>query len=362
MSEYLYGCFEKLSIVDPDLTQTLLSCLEKKNKPFSREDLDAAEEDILWAFVQDIELGEMAAKGYAALIGDASPERVGIYRDVLHRACEKGLNLGRMMALYWVPVLKYGNSDCLERFPELVRAMLAKGEYLLKKPLDYLSLLLERENHAAVTAFMGLLQDVFSRDLPYKESLALARAIPQSVSSFSPEKQSWQVSQIRRIARADVSLTAPFLTALEKGLGLLSEQGLKTFVTLGLERFARSEPAGRKFLSLESRPGTDACKELLVTVSPAQIKHLVEPLSPETPVRGCLCVPFCRAPNLFPQKNAADLLGRKTYLSSGSCLPILKHWRKIRICKCLVKLESAFYRFGTFDLIWDVPSGIAAVR
>ncbi len=352
MSEYLYGCFEKLNIVDPDLTGKILATLEKRPKILSREELDAAEEDILWAFVQDIELGETAANGYAALLGDASPERVKTYRDMLHRSCEKGLNLGRMMALYWVPVLKYGNPDCLDRFPKLVRVMLAKGEYILKKPLDYLSVLLERGNHAAVTAFMGLVQDVFSQELPYKESLSLARAIPQCVSSFSPEKQSWQVSQIRRIARADVSLTAPFLTALEKGLALLSEEGLKTFVSLGLEKSARSESAGRKFLSLESKPGMDAYKELLITLSLSRIspdlnRYLRARTGSGLSVRSLSAVPKI----FFPEDQKMPLVcsdGKHIYLPDHLC-QCRTLAENTEFCKCLAKLESAFYEFGTFD-------------
>ncbi|MGE0085693.1 MAG: nitric oxide reductase activation protein NorD [Desulfococcaceae bacterium] len=346
------NCFEKLRIVDPDLTGKILAALEKKPKTFSRADLDAAEEDILWAFVQDIELGEIAANGYSELIGDASSERVAAYRDVLHISCEKGLNLGRMMALYWVPVLKYGHQDCLDRFPELVRVMLAKGEYILKKPLDYLSVLLERENHAAVTAFMGLLHDVFSQELPYKESLHLARAVPDSVSRFSPEKQSWQVSQIRRIARADVSLTAPFLTALEKGLVLLSEEGLKTFVTLGLEKSERSESAGRKFLSLESKPGMDAYKALLITVSLPRIsaqlnRYLRARTDSGLSVRSMSSVPKI----FFPEEQKMPLVcsdGKHIYLPDYIC-ECETVAENTGFCKCLAKLESAFYEFGTFD-------------
>ncbi len=348
-----YGnCFEKLRIVDPDLTAGILSALEKKPKTFSRADLDTAEEDILWAFVQDIELGEIAAKGYAEMIGDASQERLNAYREVLHGSCEKGLNLGRMMALYWVPVLKYGLPDCLERFPELVRIMLAKGEYILKKPLDYLSLLLEKQNHGAVTAFMGLVHDVFSQDLPYKESLHLARAIPETLSRFSPEKQSWQLSQIRGIARADVSLTAPFLTALEKGLVLLSEHGLKKFVTMGLEKFARSESIGRKFLSLESKPGMDAYKELLVTVSLPQIRAQLNSYLRARTGSGLSVRSLSSVPKIFfPKEQKMPLIcsdGKYIYLPDHIC-QCQTPAENTEFCKCLTKLESAFYEFGTFD-------------
>lgn len=342
--------FEKLSIVDPELTEKILARIEKKKNKVTRADLFFIEEEILQAFCQDTELGEIAAEGYSLLVGDVPEDRLAVYRDEILRGCAKGLNLGRMLARYWVPVLKYGSEDCVGRFPHLLRVLLAKGEYILKKPLDYLSLILEKKQEAL--SIMGLYTDVFSRNLSYKESLHLARVLPQSVQMLPEEKQNWQISQIRRIARRDISLLLPFLNALEKDLYLLSEKGLKTFVTRGMEKFDRSESLGRRYIALESGLGRDDYKELLVTVSLPKIRAQLNRYVQARTGSAVSVRPLSSlSRSCFSEEEPAPLVcsdGKSIYLS-GHISEFDSLEENLEFCKCLCKLESAFYEFGTFD-------------
>ena len=132
---------------------------------------------------------------------------------------------------------------------------------------DYLSLLLADGFHATAAAFLGLLNDLFSRDLPYKECLFLARAVPETIGALPESKRNWQISQFRRVVRTDAGLAHPFMSALGEKLHLLSEDGLRRFVTAGLDAFARRPEQGTGFLSLASKQGRDAYQALLVTVT-----------------------------------------------------------------------------------------------
>jgi len=56
-----------------------------------------------------------------------------------------------------------------------------------------------------------------------------------------------------------------FLTGMDKGLGLLSNETLADFVGRGLERYYQNQDHGYKFLALESKTGLDAWDLLRAT-------------------------------------------------------------------------------------------------
>lgn len=344
--------FERLEIIDPELSGKVTAILSAKRSRIPREMADMLEEETLWAMVKDIELGYLVAEGYAGLVGEVSEGRLARYRDRVRDAGEKGVNLCRMLARYWVPVLRHGDDDLVDRFSRVVGVMRKKGEYTLKKPFDYLSLLLAEGCHATASAFLGLLYDIFSRDLPYKECLFLARAVPETVGGLPEQKRNWQISQFRRVVRADVRLAHPFMDALAEKLHLLSEDGLRRFVTAGIEAFERREDQGANFLSLASKQGRDAYQELLVTVALPEIRgrlnrYLQARTGTGVSVRPLSSMPGSAMAGLSePPLVISD--GRWIYLADEiSLFPRREENRDLY--KCLVRLESAYTEFGTFD-------------
>ncbi|MDM8537211.1 VWA domain-containing protein [Desulfobacterales bacterium HSG17] len=281
-----------------------------------------------------------------------SQDRLDKFHEVLHVSCKKGLNLGRMIAVYWVPVLKYGTGDIVDRFPNLLVFMLKHGEYTLKKPLNTLSSFLESKETGTALAFMGLLYDTFSQELPYKQSIHLARLLSESMGELPDEKRNWQISQIRRIMRTDYLLANPFINALKKCLYLLSEDSLRFFVTQGLEKFKNNESLGIKFLSLESKMGMDVFQELLVTISLNQIRAQLNRYLKARTGLGIAIKPFSAMPKSFYQSETSPPFicsdGKFIYLPDEiSAFPTKKE--NLDLYKCLTKLESAFYEFNTFE-------------
>ncbi len=343
---------DRLEIIDPELSNRISCLLSEKNVPIPPDLVAMLEEETLWALLKDIELGYLTAEGFAHLLGEVSLERIETYRDTIRQAGEKGLNLARMLARYWVPVLRYGDDALVRRFADVVEVMRKKGEYTLKKPFDYLSLLLESGSHATAEGFLGLLIELFSGDLPYKECLAMARAVPETLAGLPASKRNRQISQLRRAAREDVRLVHPFMTALGENLYRLSEDGLRRFVTAGLAAWERSEDEGLGFLSLASKQGADAYNDLRVSVSLSEMRgYLNQYLAARTgmgiSVRPLSAIGGSALAGLSaPPFVLSD--GRRIYLADEiGMFPERQENREMY--KCLVRLESACYEFGTFD-------------
>ncbi|MDM8537212.1 hypothetical protein QUF70_10695 [Desulfobacterales bacterium HSG17] len=59
--------FEKLRIIDPDLTDSLMAIIKKKKTSISFHETELLEQETIWGMCQDIELGTLIARGYASL-------------------------------------------------------------------------------------------------------------------------------------------------------------------------------------------------------------------------------------------------------------------------------------------------------
>jgi nitric oxide reductase NorD protein len=347
---------DQLMLIDPELARKTKRTLSEKKEPLTAQEAAMLEGEAVNALSHDIEYGETVIQGLARLIVRGKPERIEKYLEVTKAAAQKGLNLARMIARYWMPVLIYGDRDMLERFPAIVQILLKKGEYTLKKPFDYLSRLLENGSHQTSLSFLGLLADAFSQELPYALSLKLARLLPQSVNEFPEVKKNWQISQLRRVVREDVALTAPFLKSMETSLHMLSEDGLRRFITMGLEKYEKNKSLGLKFLSLASKLGIDVYQELLVTVSlPRMREGLNRYLQARTGLRLSVR-PLSTLPgHAFSNETTHSLVcsdGQFIYLADDIC-HFENQAANRRLYKCLTRLESAYYEFGTFSFDLD---------
>jgi hypothetical protein len=342
---------ERLEIIDPELSGRVAGILSAKRGRITGEVAALLEEEALWAMAKDIELGYLVAEGVARLAGEASPARLARYREMIRYVGEKGVNLGRMLARYWVPVLRFGDDDLVARFGRVATVMRKKGEYTLKKPFDYLSSLLEDGRHATAAAFLGLLHDIFSRDLPYKDCLYLARAVPETVAGLPDSRRNWQISQLRRVVRAEVQLVRPFMAALAEKLCRLSEDGLRRFVTRGLDAFERSGDEGLRFLTLASKQGIDAYDSLLVAVSLGEVRSQLNRYLKARTGMGISVRPMSSLPGSatagLPAPSMVLSNGRWIYLADEISL-FSDRTENQRLYKCLARLESAHYEFGSF--------------
>ena len=66
----------ELSVVDPDLAETVIAGLKKKNSQMAAQHIAMLVEETLWALSQEISFGHSVAIGYVGLIEEVSTEKI----------------------------------------------------------------------------------------------------------------------------------------------------------------------------------------------------------------------------------------------------------------------------------------------
>jgi hypothetical protein len=220
--------------------------------------------------------------------------------------------------------------------------------------------------------------------LPYRHALHLTHLLSRALDNLSPAKRSWQLDALRRVLAVDPSLADPFLEAFPAGLDRLRPEALDAFMDRGLARFRRDPDGGRRFLALESRSGVEAWRELRVSVSLNEVRSPltrylqartglplgIRPLSelpggfqpPKIPLHPPLQKGDFSASPPFAKRGQGGFLPTEAprVVSDGNTIYLPAETDRFpdraenrRLLKALVRLESAFYEFGTFDADLD---------
>lgn len=339
---------DTLGEADPELADRLARAGEKIPADRTAELL----EDTLWALSMEPSFGRAVGAGLAALAPVVSAERWNQYRTLVRDAGNSGPTFGKIMAEALVPVMKSEAPGLVEQFLETVRILTLKGTYTLPRPLSTLTRLLAAKQTDAAAAFLDLLAEVFSKALSYNRSLQLTVVLAKAPLSFFFSRRAWQIRCLTRVCRTNQGLAEPFLEGMEKGLGLLSEEALNRFVEMGLARFSENPVRGRRFFSLESKLGADACSELQITAALSQIQEGLNRY-----LRARTGRPLCVRPlSALPQaifSGPEDLLtvfsdSRAIYLPET--IGVYPHRSdNVGLYRLMVRIEAGLHEFGTFD-------------
>lgn len=342
---------KELAVADPDLAAHLAGHLGEDDLAALSLHLDEFTDDVTRALAQESSFGLALALGYIDLLRSA-PGQLQTYRRYVRQFGEKGPALGKIMADHLAPVLTLDDPAIFENFLNAIEIMLQKGVYTLYGPLKTLDLLCGLKDKESLNAYLELLADTFSLDLTYKQCRPFTYSLPTAVAGFAPQKRAHQTQELRRVIRTDFKLSDNFLEGLTKGLSLLSPQSLHEFVALALEKYKKNKKLGAKFLSLESDSGVDAFAAMQVTVSLSQvlpsIHHYINARTgypvPVTPLSS-LSETGPRAENERPWI-CSD--GKTIYLIDEIDYFADKQ-KNAALFKSLVKLETGFFEFFTFD-------------
>ncbi|NJL59530.1 MAG: hypothetical protein HC887_07685 [Desulfobacteraceae bacterium] len=301
-----------------------------------------------WLALQEESFAYAAAQGFLQLSSEAEQ-----YKSLLMSAAENGPTLARIMAVHLVPVLR---NDFCEQFLSVLDVMMSKGTYTLDTPFHTLSELLNIKDKNAAYHYLELLRAVFSQEFSYNQSLKLIHLLPKAVLSYSPRNRIRHIQALKQIVTADVRLADPFSDGMEKGLALLSEDALNYFIRLGLEKYRRKPESGIRFFLLESASAIETCAMLQTSAALPQVQQRLNrylhagthiPLS----VKSMSYLPE------LSKKNEEFWVcsdGRYIYLPDEIAL-FSNQADNIRLYKCLIKLEAAYYEFHTFG--FDFGSG-----
>ncbi|MCF8080278.1 MAG: hypothetical protein K9K88_13455 [Desulfobacterales bacterium] len=338
---------DMLGEADPELADRLARAGEKMPADRTAELL----EDTLWALSMEPSFGRAMGTGLAELAG--APAGVWKrYRALVRDAGRHGPTFGKIMAEALVPVMKSEAPGLVGQFLETVRILTRKGTYTLSRPLSALTRLLDAGQTDAAAAFLDLLNAAFSADLSYNRCLQLTVVLSKAPFSFSFSRRVWQIRALKTACGIDPTLIEPFLEGMEKGLAMLSEASLNRFIEMGRSRFRENPARGRRFFSLESKLGADACSELQVTAALSQIREGLNrylrartgrPLS----VRPLSALP--RAAFKEPEDTLAVFSDSRTIYLPETIGVYSRRSDNVGLYRLMVRLEAGLHEFGTFD-------------
>jgi hypothetical protein len=338
---------EKLRLAAPDTYVQVKGRLDLIDPSPEQAVVAKLSEAIIWGLCVEAGLGAAVARGALFLVAQVSPARIWIYDRLVREAAQAGPTMGRIMATFLPPVLINGDAF-LNQFQKSVAVMQHKGTYTLTAPLEAMAEFLSAGDVASATVYLTLLEDIFSQEITYNQSLRLVYLLPKAVLNFNPKRRQAQIQQLNKLAIFDLQLVEPYLDGVVKGAGLLDDIALDDFVNQALVRYAQSPAASIKFLSLASKVGKDACTALgravpLGHVSPRLNRYLnartgrpvaVKPLSALPARKGDVRWVCSDGRHIF----LPDEIDRQADQGDN-----------IRLYKMFSRLEAGFFECRTFD-------------
>jgi nitric oxide reductase NorD protein len=344
---------ETLAVADPDLADRVNALLA--DKPTSVADRGMIVEETLAALGQEITFGRSVAEGLARLVGEVSQHRIDRYRRRVREAGATGPTLGTLMATHLVPVLRSPEPGLFDRFTAAVQSIRAKGDYGLKPLLKGLDALLHAGEGSEAAAYLELIEVAYRLDLTYRESTNLAYDLPRAILRLPADRRLYQTDELRRAMAVDLTAGRAMMEGLERGLTILSADGLIRFVSDGLDRYRRLPRLGARFLSLDAQIGRDALASLQVTVPLSQVRQALDR--------------YLRARTGMPLgvRPLSEMAGPGDEADNGISVRSDGRWIYLPeeidrygsqaenrdLFRGLAKLESALYELGTYDFDLD---------
>ncbi len=347
---------KEIAYADPEFAEAVNDGLNKKELILSDNLARIFIDEIIWALSVEYSFAGILSNGYISLFGNVNSDRIQIYKELIRKSAENGPTFARLMAGHLIPVLSYGDESILESFLEAVTLMQRKGTYTLTEPLQVINSLLDQKDGNASSVYLKILINLFSKDLTYSECRHFAHILPKTVLSFSPTKRLAQTKQLHRIICKDYHLIDSYLNGLEKGLSILSNEALEQFVSLGFDKFEKDKLLGTKFLTLESKIGKDTFHGLQTAAVLSDIRsQLSVYVKAKTGLAISICelsqIPKFMCPEILKEYDDKPFVfsdGKFIYLPDE--ISFYDTFDKNHdLYKCLVRLESGYYEFGTFE-------------
>ena len=358
------NAFATLTTFDPQLARTLAGARRPDAPPLPESVLTEMVDTLLLAFEKAFRLGRTVAQGYRVLLEDGTAQSVALFSREIQQACGRSAALGEDLALVLPALLRTGDDRLLDAFRQTLVILLAKGEYLVKAPLEPLPLLAAADP-ADGRAYLELLQAVFDRPLPYNRCQYLGNLLSRAVRDFPDSRRRTWIAQLTRLAAGHLDLIEPYLEGLSQGLERLSGEALQRFVDRVLDEVDRDAPTARRFLALSSGQGREACRSLQTA---ATLEENMARLN------RYLAARTGRAGRIYPLSAAAPVLnqvGRKASASAtdgvGLYLPdavdrFADRNENVRLLHTMAKFEAGLIEFDTFSFDMERARDLGCLR
>ena len=355
---------DHLSIADPKAAQRMFGHLNASDHSLYVHRLTRIVNEVIEALAMEVSFGRDLADGMGRMLAAGRLVDLDRYRRLVKMAAVRGPALAALFARYLVPVLVCGDDHLADRFGETTRIMLQKGTYTLKAPLETLSNLIEEKDMPCAHAFLDLLSITYALETSYNRTVYLTHTLPRAVDGFARSRRLWQIRGLAGIIRVDERLADSYLGGLASGLGLLSEAALNEFIDRAIQLYQKTPDQGARFLSLESRLASEACRDLLVAVPLSAVRSGLERyLRARTGLAVAIRPLSALSEKQRTSGPAVPLVrcdGRAIYLPDEMDL-MARRVENAALYKLLAKLEAGAIEFGTYDLDVEKVPDTAAV-
>jgi nitric oxide reductase NorD protein len=338
---------DALRLADPDTYVWVKGKVELMVPPPGASALRLLADQTIWGLSVETAMGTALARGILDLLPCSAMPRLHRYVQMVRRASDTGITLGRIVAEFSAAVVSAGE-PLTRQFETTMAVMLGKGTYALRAPFEVLRELLQAGDLVSAAAYLDLLDAAFRKDLTYNQSLQLVYLLPKSVRRLAARRRHFQIEQLTAVVTVNLRLVDAYLEGLAKGAALLDKGALRRFVSQAMERFERKAELGIKFLSLSSKVGQDACLALQRAVP---LVHVNGQLSRYLQARLGYSV------RLEPLSGLGGLAAEIAWVCSDGQSIYLpdeverfdRRRRNIGFYKFLVRLEAALFECRTFD-------------
>jgi len=253
--------FDALIPLDPELAAALKTASAQSGITLAPATVADIIDTLLQGYQQEIHFGQALAEGYCQILKGGTPDTVVVFGREIRHAALRSAALGRNLAIVLPPVLLTHDNGLLAAFQKTLAILLAKGDYLVRAPMEgLLSLVASRDDSGE--AYLELLQAVFDRPLSYNRCQSMGRLLPHAIQQLPAAGRGVMIRQMTRLVNADLNLIEPYLEGLSQGLDLLAAKALQRFVDQGLTGWRHDPQAARRFLSLRSGHGRETCRSL----------------------------------------------------------------------------------------------------
>ena len=348
-----------LAVADPEVAAEVRADLEKAGLDPSSPMVKTMAGDVIYGLSLATSLGRALAGGYIRMMkAGADEEKIRRYGRLVRRESRDNTTSAEILAGSLDAVLTWGDGALVDDF--LRAAGLLKGKWLYAlspEPLRVVAEIIGPEGIDAGRAWIGFLADVLKHDLTYNQFRRFSGVFPKAVGRWPADKRGWRINQLRRVVGRDFNLTCLFAEALEKDLSLLDDEGLASFVSEGLRRYAKDEIRGARFLGLDTQSAVETCHRLRATgvlsLNRRRLSAYLQarsgrpvPVQPISAISGSYGI---RLPD-----NVLVCSDGRTLFLADEIDRFDGHQRNDFLYKALAWFEGGVLEFGTFDFDLEV--------
>jgi Mg-chelatase subunit ChlD len=329
----------------PDISETLKARLNRPHA-LSDEELLSFGKHVEWAGKLDRRFSGILAEGCMCLLDQYTDYHR--YIKEVKKFTQFGSSQGMTMGKCLYRILLIREKVFLKAFFETIEILRRQGTHTLTEPLNLLCIFLDENDLHNAKNYLELLSIAFAHELNFQDSLMLSNVIPDCCVAMHRDRRGYQINQLKCLVAIYPRWADAFSKGMNKGLNILSESALKTFIDMAIERYKKNPKQGYHFISLNAELAQDKYRQLQSVVALSQI---IQPLVNYAQARTGMPLQIRPISDIDSEEIDSMTVctdGKNIYLPDEMGVFPTKR-DNTKIYKCLIRLEAGLCEYQTFD-------------